>query len=128
MEGNGRTEYKITGKQSLELLMKGIKVNVNRFVVEADSLNELQRRKFENELNKYYSSCGCTTGNYFLVTSLILCLIYVLASGVDISNWKIIIEGFLILFAASVIGKFAGKFADRLKFRKTVVRLNGELK
>ena len=90
-------------------------------------MNENKVRKFENDLNKFYTSCGCTAGNYFLITALILGVAYLYITGQAINNWKIIVQGFFILLIAAVLGKFIGKLMDGFKFKKTVEKLSREL-
>ena len=119
--------YKITGRESLNILRYKKEKRYGRFIIEVADMDENKARKFENDLNKFHASCGCSTGNYFLIATLILFAAYLYFTGQTINNWKIIIQGFFILLIAAVLGKFIGKLMDGFKFKKTVEKLSNEL-
>ncbi len=122
-------DYKITDIESLNNLLKGKGKGkgYGKFTVDIKYLEDNKARKFETDLNKYYASCGCNTGNYFLIATLVLCIGYIYATGESINNWKIILYGFFVLSIAAVFGKFIGKIIDNFKFKKTVKNLSIEL-
>ncbi len=119
--------YKIIDMESLNLLLKKKHQHYGRFIIEIENLDENKARKFENDLNKFHSSCGCTTGNYFLMVTLITCAAYIFITGEAINNWKIILQGFSILLIAAVLGKFTGKLMDGFKYKKTLQELSYEI-
>ncbi len=119
--------YKITGRESLNVLLKKRGGQYGRFSIEIENMDENTKRKFENDLNKFNASCGCSTGNYFLVTTLILYAAYLYFTGQSIYNWQIIIQGFFVLLTSAILGKFIGKLMDGFKFKKTVEKLDYEL-
>lgn len=119
--------YKITDRKSLKELLKKKGRQNRRFSIEVEHLDENTKRKFENDLNKFHSSCGCITGNYFLVIALVLFAAYFYFTGQAINNWKVIIQGFFALSIAALLGKFIGKLIDGFKFKKTVEKLSYEL-
>jgi len=127
MKDSSIDNYRITGRESLDMLLKKKERRYGRFVIEVENMDENKARQFENDLNKFYASCGCSTGNYFLITTLVLCAAYLYITGRAISNWTIIIQGCFILFIAAVLGKFIGKLLDGFKFKKTVEKLSHEL-
>ena len=127
MKDSGIANYTITGIESLNALLKRRKGRHGRLIIEVKSLDQNKARKFENDLNKFYASCGCVTGDYFLIATLVLGATYLFITGQALDNWKIIIQGFFVLLIAAVLGKFIGKLIDGFKFRKTVEKLCREL-
>ncbi len=127
MRGITIDNYRITGRESLSMLRIKKGERYGRFILNIEDMNDVKAQKFENNLNKFYASCGCNTGQYFLVTALVLYAAYLFTTGQPIHNWKIIIQGFIILLAASVLGKCIGKLMDGYRFKKTVNSLYREL-
>lgn len=119
--------YKITDSESLNILLRTRERAYGRFIVEVENMDENTKRKFENDLNKFHASCGCSTGNYFLITTLILFTAYHIFTGQSINNWKMILQGFFVIAIAAVVGKFIGKLMDGFKFKKTIEKLSYEL-
>lgn len=119
--------YIITGKESLSLLRTKKEMRYARFIIDVENMDEDKARKFENDLTKFHASCGCTTGNYFLITALILGPAYLYITGQAVNNWKMVIQGFFILLIAAILGKFIGKLMFGFKFKKTVEKLSREL-
>ncbi len=119
--------YRITDKGSLKALLKKKHKRYGKFTVDIEYMEDSKARKFETDLNKYYASCGCNTGNYFLMAALVLFVVHFYITGQTIYNWKIIVQGFIILSIAAVLGKFIGKVLDNFKFKKTVNKLSHEL-
>ena len=119
--------YTISGKESLNLLRTKKEKRYARFIIEVENIDENIARKFENDLTKFHASCGCTTGNYFLITTLILGAAYLYLTGQTVNNWKMIIQGFFILLSAAILGKFIGKLMYGFKFKKTVEKLGRQL-
>ena len=119
--------FRITGRESLaSLLKKNTRTEYKRIIVAVEHMEETKARKFENKLNKYYTSCGCSTGNYFLVTALVLCIIYLYFTDQALNNWLIYAQVFAVLLIAAVGGKLIGKLVDGFKFKQTLNRLNQE--
>ena len=81
MNTNSIDNYRIIGRESLNMLLKKKEKRYGRFIIEVENMNENKVRKFENDLNKFYTSCGCTAGNYFLITALILGVAYLYITG-----------------------------------------------
>ena len=127
MKDGGIDNYRITGRESLNILLKKKGRQYGRLIIEVESMDQNKARKFEDDLNKVYASCGCITGDYFLIATLILGATYLSITGQTIDNWRIIIQGFFILLIAAVLGKFIGKLIDSFRFRKTVEKLCHEL-
>ena len=127
MKYSGIDNYRITSIESLNALLKKRGERYGRFVIEVKNLDQDKARKFENDLNKFYASCGCVTGDYFLIATLVLGATYLFATGQALNNWKVIIQGFFVLLIAAVLGKFIGKLIDGFRFRKTVEKLYREL-
>ena len=124
---NSESTYIITGIDSLQMLRTKKKNQYKKFVIASEKLDEIKSRKFENDLNKFHASCGCSTGNYFLSTSIVLCAIYFLVTGLPGINWKLIAEVLSVLAIIAIIGKITGKMLDGKKFNKTVQNLYQEL-
>lgn len=119
--------YRITGRESLDPLLKKKEKRYGRFIIDIENMDDTKARKFENDLNKYHASCGCNTGNYFLIIALVLCISYIAITNQPVNNWKSIIQGFLILLIAALLGKFIGTLLDDFKFKKTIKKLYQEL-
>lgn len=119
--------YNITDIDSLNKLLKKNGKRYGKFTIDIENMDDIKARKFETDLNKYYASCGCNTGNYFLIATLVLCVAYFYTTGQTINDWKIIVYGFFVLSIAAVLGKFIGKVMDNFKFKKTVKNLSLEL-
>ncbi|MCZ6593714.1 MAG: hypothetical protein O6943_02240 [Bacteroidetes bacterium] len=122
-----KINYNIIDKGSMETLLKKKHKRYGKFTVDIEHMEDSKARKFETDLNKYYASCGCNTGNYFLVAALVLFVVHFYITGQTIYNWKIIVQGFIILSIAAVLGKFLGKIIDNFKFKKTIKNLSLEL-
>lgn len=127
METNDDTEYIITGKDSLNTLFTKRTKRYRKFKMEVKGMDDIKAKNVENNLNKYHASCGCTTGNYFLSTTIILSLVYIIFINKTLFNWKIFIQVFFIYLIAAFIGKFFGKLMDNYKFKKTIENLYHEL-
>ena len=119
--------YKIIDRESLNVLLRNRVKQYGRFSIEVENMDENTKRKFENDLNKFHASCGCSTGNYFLITTLIIFTAYLYFTGQTINNWKVMIQGFFVLLIAALLGKFIGKLIDGFKFKKTIGKLSYEL-
>lgn len=91
-------------------------------------MEEIKAKKFENDLNKFHGSCGCETGKYFLSTSIVLCAAFISYIKLPLNDWEIIAKGIALFLIVAFIGKFIGKWMDRLKFNKTIEKLSYELK
>ena len=124
---NSESTYIITGIDSLQMLRTKKKNQYKKFVIASEKIDETKARKFENDLNKFHASCGCNTGNYFLSTSIALCAIYFLITGLPDINWKLIAEILSVLAIIATIGKITGKILDGKKFNTTVQNLYQEL-
>lgn len=98
-----------------------------RFTLDIESMDDAKAKKFENDLNKFNGSCGCDTGKYFLIAAFIAYAAYLFITGQPINNWKTIIQGFVILSIAAVLGKFIGKLMRGYQFKKTLNNLYREL-
>jgi hypothetical protein len=122
-----KSTYVITDIDSLQLLRTKKKMQYKKFVIVHEKLDANKTQKFENDLNRFHASCGCNTGNHFLSTSIVLCAIYFLITGLPDINWKLIAEILSVLVLIAVIGKVAGKILDGKKFNKTVENLYQEL-
>ena len=116
--------FKITGKDSLNILLRKRVGTFRRISIEIENIDEPTKQKFENDLNKFHASCGCSTGNYFLITTIILITIYLLFTGQTIINLKTIIQCFCALIFTAIFGKFTGKLLDRYKFKKAIQKLS----
>lgn len=119
--------YKITNRESLILLLTKRRKRFRKFVVDIETLQESKSKRFENDLNKYHGSCGCTTGNYFLSIAIVLSAIVIYIWRMPILNWKIITPVILIYVLVGIAGKLTGKLVDAHKFKKTVKDLFQEL-
>jgi len=127
MRDNTNALYKITDRESLNILLTKRKKRYRKFIIEVENMDQTKAKNFENDLNKFHASCGCTTGNYFLSTTLVLCAVYIYITGQTIFNWKIIMKGVIIFLIVAFIGKLAGKLMDGYKFKKTVKNIYQEL-
>lgn len=127
METNDHSEYIITGKDSLNILFTKRRKRYRKFNVQVKGMDDIKAKNFENDLNKFHASCGCTTGNYFLSTTIILSFVYITFTKQTLFNWKIVIQVFFIYLFAAFIGKLIGKLMDSYKFKKTIVNLYHEL-
>ena len=127
MIDNTTVVYRITGRESLNILLTKRKNRYQKFIMDVANMDEIKAKNFENDLNKFHASCGCTTGQNFLRTSLVLCVAYILIKELPINNWEIIMQVGAIFLIVSFIGKLAGKLMDGYKFKKTVEKLSHEL-
>ena len=127
MKDNTNALYKITGKESLKILLTKKKNRYQKFIMDVDSMDETKAKNFENDLNKFHASCGCATGKYFLSTSIVLFATYIFITELPINNWKIIMQGVTVFLIVGFIGKLAGKRMDGNNFKKTVEKLSHEL-
>jgi len=127
MRGVTVDTYRITDRESLSILLMKKGVRYGRFVVDIENMDDDKAKKFENNLNKFHASCGCNMGQYFLIATLVLYAAYLFMTGQPVNNWRIIIQGFMILLAATVLGKFLGKLMDGYQFKKTINNLYQEL-
>ena len=127
MRGITIDSYRITGRESLSMLRTKKGERYGKFILDIQNMDDVKAKKFENDLNKFYASCGCDTGQYFLVATLVLYAAYLFVAGQPINNWGIIIQGFIILSAASVLGTCFGKLMDGYRFKRTINTLYQEL-
>jgi hypothetical protein len=119
--------YTITDRKSLDFLLTKRRKRYRKFVVAIESLEDPKAKYFEDNLNKYHASCGCTTGNHFLSTAIVLSAIVIFIMKVPVLNWKMIIPIILLYLVVGITGKITGKVMDAYKFRKTVESLFREL-
>ena len=123
---NPDNTYLITGIESFQVLRTNRKKQYKKFVIVSEKLDDTKARNYENDLNKFHASCGCNTGSHFLTTSIVLCTIYFLVTGLPSINWKLIAEILSVLAFMAFVGKITGKILDSKKFNKTVENLYQE--
>lgn len=112
--------YLITGVESLHMLRTKRKKRYKRFVITSDRIDKTTAQKFENNLNRFHSSCGCNTGNHFLSTAIVLGALYFLVNGFPDINWILIAKIISGLALIALIGKITGRIMDAIKFDRTV--------
>lgn len=127
MKGITVDTYRITGRESLNVLMMKKGERYGRFILDIEGMDDAKAKKFENDLNTFYASCGCDTGNYFLIATFVSYAAYLFITEQPIHTWKIIIQGFVLLSVAAVLGKYIGKLMDGYRFKKTISNLYQEL-
>ena len=127
MKDNTNAQYKITSRESLNILLTRRKNRYQKFIIDVDNMDETKAKNFENDLNKFHASCGCATGKYFLSTSIVLFATYIFITELPINNWKIIMQGVTVFLIVAFIGKMVGKLKDSYKFKKTIEKLSHEL-
>lgn len=87
------------------------------------SLKELEGERammWQNKINRYYKSCGCNEGKFFVFLSLVAFLF--VQNNLDWS-WKTAGIGFLYCLAGAFVGKIVGKISAYVSFRRTVKKL-----
>lgn len=127
MADNNNISYTITSSDSLKILLTKKKNRYRKFIVDVKNMDESRAKNFENDLNKFHTSCGCATGQYFLSTSLVLCALYICITKLPVINWRIITAGVTAFLIVAFTGKITGKLIDGYKFKKTVEKLSYEL-
>ncbi len=127
MNDNTNATYKITDRESLNMLLTKRKNRYRKFKLDVDNMDETKAKNFENDLNKFHASCGCATGKYFLITTIVLCAVYIFITKLPINNWKIIMQVGTVFLIVAFIGKLTGKLTDARKFKKTIKNIYQEL-
>lgn len=83
--------------------------------LEFAEINESEKNKWQNKLQRYYFACGCKEGS---MTSLIFFVsywlyIFVFEGVKSILNWEVWVLSFVCLVGGAIIGKITGLLYSR---------------
>ncbi len=110
-------------------------------VTNINDLKELQNKKmpkqdldisfnddaadYQNKLNSFIKECGCNTGTYFLVFSVVLSI--ALFFFISFILWEKIVLCIVFCFIMAIVGKLIGLYIARVKFFSKLKKFINEL-
>ena len=117
-----KMNYVINNKTSLEKLEndKSLKQKIRKIKIELDSSKDFSN--YERQINRHYFSCGCETGSFTVLATLIVGY-FLWANDVAPTIWvwwKVLI----ILVLSSLFGKIVGLLISHMKFRRLLRELS----
>lgn len=116
----GKT-VKIETREMLRGLYKK-KAGKNIYISLPDYLEPSKRKRWEIDINKYYSECGCGVGTIGIkmgfIAAVITESIYVLFKGVNLTVMALLLFAFVI--AGAVAGKILGVTMARKELKTTI--------
>ena len=98
----------------------------NNLRLNLQHLNDDENYRYGEMIRKNKNECGCDTGGYFLIGSVLICLIlsiYKIAIF-DTSIIRQLTMSVIMTFVCSLIGKFIGIWYSRIKIIRTLNLIN----
>lgn len=113
----------------LDRILAADRRRVQRVMLALDSMEPVERERWERRINGYYRACGCGSAAVALLIAL-LAGAALLVADYDLlaaHPFTVIGLGVVALLAALALGKALGLWIARLKLRSTVSSLRRRL-
>lgn len=110
----------------INILIKKRKYNFSEIVIDLPYFTVEENKKYSDKINKYYLSCGCETGTYFMIFAILfatiisVCELFFKATPL---LWGIIYSVIFVLISA-IIGKLTGLLIAKIRLHKTFKKIN----
>ncbi|CAN5253039.1 hypothetical protein BH09BAC6_BH09BAC6_21680 [soil metagenome] len=129
MQPTFNMEIEIDNIEALNLLLEQRKIQ--RFTFNFPWLSDTENEHWQRLLSKYYYACGCETGTFFLLSSIIAVAVYFTLKQTADSYYPItlgkVLWALLFICTTSGIGKAAGLAFAKYRFKKTFIALRDSL-
>ena len=75
-------------------------------------VDEQVKENYRERASRYFNECGCSSGSFYLILSLIFSIIYTVYFD---QRFFLSVKGILIILGITVFGKLVGKGIARMK-------------
>ena len=119
-------EKKINSVEELNSLIHLKEFKENTWNLSMPFFDNKENKHYSKIINKNKNACGCNTGGYFLVTSVLIC-IFLSKYKISIFDTQIIqqiIISIIVIFISSLIGKVIGILYSKQRFNTVLRSIN----
>jgi len=115
-------------KNDLESILDNIS-DCTSIELNLDSLSKEENENWTKILDKDFQPCGCDTGYYFVLTSLIISTLYLIINYSKILNESLKIFGNILffVFVMGFMGKIIGIIFSKYRLRNNIENLKRKL-